>query len=85
MVILYGLYTCIATATGTTGAEGLNTDQIIGISVGLVGLVGAAATIIGGIIATCKCCLCKFTVSSLASIQIVLVVCTLSNKLSIVY
>lgn len=49
MVILYALYTYTATASGTTGAERLNTDQIIGLS---VGLAGAAATIIAAIIAT---------------------------------
>ena len=61
--------TCTATAGGTTGAEGLNTDQIIGIS---VGLAGAAAAIVAAIITTCKCCVCKFTFSSLAATQIVL-------------
>ena len=59
--------TCTATAGGTTGAEGLNTDQIIGIS---VGLAGATAAIVAAIITTCKCC--KFTFSSLAATQIVL-------------
>ena len=59
--------TCTATAGGTTSAEGLNTDQIIGIS---VGLVGAAAAIVAAIITACKCC--KFTFSSLATTQIVL-------------
>lgn len=59
--------TCTATAGGTTSAGGLNTDQIIGIS---VGLVGAAAAIVAAIITTHKCC--KFTFSSLAATQIVL-------------
>ena len=61
--------TCTVTASGTTGAEGLNTDQIIGIS---VGLAGAAAAIVAAIITTCKCCVCKFTFSSLAAIQLVM-------------
>ena len=82
--------TCTATAGGTTSAGGLNTDQIIGISVGLVGAaMGATAAIVAAIITTCKCC--KFTFSSLAATQIVLFthsVITLGIKLpleSVVY
>ena len=75
--------TCTATAGGTTGAEGLNSDQIIGIS---VGLAGAAAAIVAAIITACKCC--KFNFSSVATIQIVLFTRSCNTKLpleSVVY
>ena len=60
--------TCTATAGGTTGAEGLNTDQVIALSVGIAGAAAAIVAVIIGV--ACMCC--KFTFSSLAAIQIVL-------------
>ena len=60
----YVVHTCTHTVTtsGTTGAEGLNTDQIIGTS---VGIAGAAAAIVAAIITACKCC--KFTFYTFSS------------------